>query len=97
MNFNERWKHLSRDEYGHFERIYHPKSQRRDMHAMVLLDELFPGAEPLLTDSFYCLEDEVYLSIKQDSLSTLTDEQIIELARCGVQYDHLSQRLWIQV
>jgi hypothetical protein len=97
MNFNERWKQLAWDESLNFDLIAYPKSQRRDMHAMMLLDEALPGTEPLLRGSVTYLDDEVYLSIPPEQLETLSDDQIVDLIRCGVDYDHLAQRLWIKV
>jgi hypothetical protein len=31
--------------------------------------------------------DEIWLEVDDEKLSQLTDDQILELARCGVRYD----------
>ena len=72
------------EEYIQFDRVENKRSERPDLHAWLLLDELFPhpgrdmvcGAE----------HDEIYLDVSAGQIATLTEDQIIELTRCGVRY-----------
>ena len=36
-------------EYGHFERVANPRSRRPDLHAFLLIDELVPGEQDLIS------------------------------------------------
>lgn len=71
------------DEYITFERVVTKRSQRPDLHAFLLLDELVPGDRDIIA----CGEhDEVYLSIDVEALAAVvTEAQVIELVRCGVR------------
>ena len=79
------------DEYLRFERVEKKRCKRPDLHAFLLLDELFPcpghdmvsGAE----------HDEIWLNITAEQIEALTDEQIVELVRCGVTYDSATESL----
>lgn len=72
------------NEYIKFDQVQNKRSGRPDLHAFLLLDELFPGNTDMISASEH---DEVYLSIDEEQIETLTEEQIIELVRCGVRYD----------
>lgn len=73
------------DEYIKFGRIQNKRSQRPDLHAFLLLDELVPGSMDIIGDSAH---DEFYLDIDIYSLAKVISEaQIIELIRCGVRLD----------
>lgn len=70
-------------EYSKFDRAENKRSRRPDLHAFLLLDELFPGNNDIVT----CAEhDEIWLAVTEDEIETLTEEQVIELMRCGVRY-----------
>jgi hypothetical protein len=73
------------DQYSHFERVEHKRSQRADLHAFLLLDKLVPGDKDIVS----CAEhDEVYLSVPLEQLAAvITEDQVIELVRCGVRCD----------
>ncbi len=77
----DRWEEVSDDIFG-FEKIENKRSQRPDLHAFLLLDELFPGTGDMVSAAEH---DEIYLAIEEKQAETLTDEQIIELSRCGVR------------
>jgi len=74
----------SGEEFLKFERIENPRSRRPDLHAFLLLDELFPQDRDMVCNASH---DEIYLDVTDDEVATLTDEQILELVRCGVRYD----------
>jgi hypothetical protein len=75
----------SETQYIQFERVETKRSNRPDLHAFLLLDELVPGDRDIIA----CGEhDEVYLSIDEDELAAVvTKAQVIELVRCGVRCD----------
>jgi len=74
------------DEYLKFERVTNKMSNRPDLHAFLLLDKLFPEKEDNdIIES--ASQDEIWLSISGEQIDTLTEEQIIELVRCGFSYD----------
>ena len=73
------------DEYGEFDRIEKKLSGRPDLHAFMLLDKLFPHRKDIISAAEH---DEIYLSVEPSELAEVaTEEQIIELVRCGVRYD----------
>ena len=70
------------DEFLKFERVENKRSQRRDLHAFLLLDELCPSTRTIVG----CAEhDEIFLEPSPEALETATEEQIVELIRCGVR------------
>ena len=74
------------DDYLKFERIENKRSSRPDVHAFILLDELFPSEREM--DLISCAKHDIYyLDIEEERLSKLTDDQILELVRCGISYD----------
>lgn len=68
-----------------FDRVQNPKSIRPDLHAFILLDSLVPGDDDIVS----CAEhDEIFLEVNPSDLAKVaTEEQLIELMRCGVRYD----------
>ena len=74
------------EEYLKFERIKDPPSKRPDLCAFILLDKLFPPDKN--TDIIAgAAHDEIYLDVDSEQVEKLTEEQIIYLLRCGVNYD----------
>ena len=73
-------------DYLRFERIGTKLSERPDIHAMILLDRLQPKPGH---DIISAAEHDVfYLNIDADKLNeVITNDQVRELARCGVHYD----------
>ena len=75
------------DEFLKFERI--PKERRStrrpDLHAFLMLDALVPGE----TDIVACAEhDEIYLDVSAEDLAKIaTEDQLVDLIRCGVRHD----------
>jgi hypothetical protein len=79
------------DEFLKFENVENKLSQRPDLHAFMLLDSLFPGDINMVSGASH---DEFYLSISPEELSEkATDEQLIDLHRCGVRYDESNDSL----
>ena len=50
-----------------------------------LLDEIFPGSRNIICAAEH---DIVFLDVDEMDIEKLTDDQIIELRRCGVHYDY---------
>jgi len=74
------------DEFLKFERVKNKKSNCPDLHGMILLEKLFPSEKAY---DMICSgeHDRVWLKICEDQLDDLTDENVIELSRCGISYD----------
>jgi len=83
MDLEARFDQFSGD-YLKFEDIAEKLSQRRDMHAFMLLESLLPGQRPMISASE---NDEIYLDVPVNQLAGITDARIQELVRCGVRYD----------
>lgn len=84
MNLQERFDQFD-DDFLKFKRIENPKSKRPDLHAFLLLEEIFPGRDRDLICS--AAHDAIWLDINEDEVGKLTDDQILELVRCGVRLD----------
>ena len=68
-----------------FERVNPKRSRRADLHAFLLLDELVPGKTDIIGDAHH---DIFYIDIElKDLAKVITEEQVIELVRCGVGCD----------
>lgn len=73
------------DEFSEFEKVEPKRSQRPDLHAFLLIDELVPGNEDIISASEH---DQFWISVDGEKLrKKLTEKLIIELNRCGVIYD----------
>lgn len=73
------------DEFCKFENVQNKLSNRPDLHAFILLDKLAPGNSDIISASEH---DEFYLDIDLKKLvSVITEEQILDLVRCGIRYD----------
>lgn len=73
------------DDYLKFDLVANRRATRPDLHAMILLDELFPSDNEC--DIISAAEhDEIYFDIEIMDLVTLSDEHILELTRCGISY-----------
>lgn len=86
MDIHERWESVTKDgeEFLKFEKVQNKRSKRPDLHAFLMLDELFPGTSDLVSSASH---DEIWLDVDDDQVETLTDEQILELSWCGVRHD----------
>lgn len=73
------------DEYLKFDRVTEKRSNRPDLHAFLLLDHLQPGTGDMVSAAEH---DEFYLSINLDDLAdVISEDQVVELVRCGVRLD----------
>lgn len=73
------------DEFIKFENIKDKFSNRPDLHAFILLDQLLPGNDDIIVRAGH---KELYLSIDvKDLEKVINEEQVCDLLRCGVTYD----------
>lgn len=88
---SEQYDKYSDGEFLKFDRVQNKTSQRPDLHAFTLLDKLVPGNRDLVSAAEH---DEIWLSVQPEELAKVaTEEQIVELIRCGVRYDQTSEGL----
>jgi len=71
-------------EFLNFKKVENKRSNRPDLNAFLLLEELFPGDGDMVCAARH---DKIWLDVEYDDIEKLTEAQIIELARCGVVYD----------
>ena len=83
MDISERFEAVD-DDYIKFNLVDNKRNGRPDLHAFLLLDELFPNK----TRDMVCgsSHDVIYLDVASEEIETLSDEHILELTRCGVMY-----------
>jgi len=88
----EYWFGWYDDEYLKFDRVENKRSNRPDLHAFLLLDSLVPGRDGKSDDMIGGAEhDEIYLSVDIEELEkVITEDQVLELIRCGVRYNEES-------
>ncbi len=86
VDLHERFESLVGDyDYMKFGKIENKRSDRPDLHAWLLLDELFPNPGQDMVSA--AEHDQIWLDVDGEQLETLTDDQILELLRCGVMHD----------
>lgn len=73
-------------EYLEFDRVkVRPYGNRADLHAFVLLAQLDPSTEDMVSSAEH---DQIWLGVDYEAVGDVaTEEQIIELIRCGVRFD----------
>lgn len=86
MSFREKWDKVtnSGDSFKEFDDVELKRSSRPDLHAFIMLDELFPKSRDIVTSASH---DQIWLDVSEEEIETLTEEQILELSRSGVFYD----------
>jgi hypothetical protein len=86
MNFKDIYAREMDGKYSTFENgVKNKLSPRPDMHAFILLDKLFPNKIDMVSAAEH---DQIWLDVDPEDLSKVaTEEQMIELVRCGVMYD----------
>ena len=79
INLQEIWDKHSDEEYLKFDRVQNKLTQRRDLHAFMMLDKLLPYEEGE-RDIVSCAEhDEIWFSIDLEKLAAgETVDQILE-------------------
>lgn len=70
------------DEYKSFWNIREKLSERSDLHAFLLLDRLCPGAKNMV---YSARDGEIFLDVVAEDLGAATEEQLLDLHRCGVR------------
>lgn len=86
-------KHGETANVGQFNLIEYKRSQRRDLHAFLLLNSLFPfhDSGDMVVSAAH---DQIWLFPNMDKLAeVITEAQVIELLRCGVWYDSHAEAL----
>lgn len=84
------------DEYlTGWEKIEERFASRRDLHAFILLDKLLP--DPNGRDLISASEHDIYyLAVDPEELAEVaTEEQLRDLARCGVRYEEDTESLFL--
>ncbi len=66
--------------FGDWKSVKEKKSKRPDMHALMLIDTLFPRKSDLICGAEH---DCIHLDVELEEVAELTEDQIIELLRCG--------------
>ena len=84
IDIAQKWELVGDDEFLGFEKVQNKRSNRPDLHAFLLLEELLPGKTDMIVGAEH---DKIWLDFEGVHVAALTDEQIIELSRCGVMYD----------
>lgn len=86
MSTHQRWEYLTTEPstFLKFQDVKAKKSKRADLHAFLFLDELFPGDRCIVSGASH---DQIWLSITENEVDSLTDAQIVELSQCGVFHD----------
>lgn len=71
------------------------QTNRPDLHAFLLLDQLVPGMRNLIS----CAEhDQIWLGVRlADLASVITPEQVRELVWCGILLDEDNDSLFMYV
>jgi len=73
------------DDFLKFEEIENPTSRRPDLNAFLLLDTLVPGTSDIVSAAEH---DEIYLEIDTEALAAvISEDQILELTRCGIRFE----------
>lgn len=85
MNIKDIFDKYKEHEFLKFDRIKKKKSNRRDLHAFILLDSLFPEKRNIVSIAGH---GTLYLKINFKQAQTLTEKSVIELLRCGVRYSY---------
>jgi hypothetical protein len=72
------------EEYLKFDKVKEKKTNRPDLQALLILDSIIPSNRDIISASEH---DEFFLDIDLEVLAAkATEEQIIDLIRCGVRY-----------
>ena len=93
MSNVEFFKEQEEFEFNHFERIENKKSLRQDVCAMLILDSIIPSGKNLIKSiESYNNGNLMYfiLNISNTEIEELlTEDDIVDLLRCGIFYDRV--------
>jgi hypothetical protein len=79
------WNDDDLGDFLQFDRIENKLSARPDLHAMIRLNELFPGDRRMVSCAAH---DEIWFDIDGEKFAEIaTPQLILELRRCGVRWD----------
>ncbi len=97
MDMQERWATITRNgsEHAQFSLVDNKRALRPDLHAFLLLDELFPVCDKCRNIVRCSEHEQIWLDVSVEQIETLTDAQILELSRCGVAYDSAIEQLYM--
>lgn len=78
-------------EFLKFDRVQNKLSNRPDIHAFLLLEQLVPRDRDMVSAAEH---DEIFLDVTPEELEkAATEDQVVELIRCGVRYDNYHDSL----
>ena len=89
MEIHDRFEAVN-DEYGNFCNVRNKLSTRSDIHAFILLNNIFPDSRDMVCAASH---DAIFLEPDSYQIEQLTDEQILDLVRCGVMHDEENESL----
>ena len=79
------------DEFLKFDNITDKRSSRADICAFILLNDIIPGTRDMVASAEH---DVIYLETDIDALAArATEEQVLELVRCGVHLEEETESL----
>ena len=93
MNLKETFDKYKDDEFLCFDRIKpeYRLASRADLHAFNRLDLLLPGNADMVASAEH---DQIWLTVAPEELEkVITEDQVLELVRCGVMYDEDTEAL----
>jgi hypothetical protein len=94
MNLKEKYDKVYNaihDNNQKFEELKNKRSLRKDLHAFLLLDELFPKTENAIS---HAAHDHYYLNYTSKEINTLSEQHLFELILCHVLYDEYEECLF---
>ena len=89
MGIHERFEQVH-DDFLKFELVGNKLSTRPDIHAFILLNEIFPDNRDIVCAAGH---DVIWLDVDGEKIASLNDDQVLELTRCGVMHDEESDSL----
>ena len=78
------------DDFLKFEKVENKLSTRPDIHAFILLNQIFPDKRDIICAASHGV---IWLDVEGEQIQTLSDSQILELVRCGVIHDEENESL----
>lgn len=92
MNIQETFDKYE-DETMDFNLVKDKFSNRRDLHAFILLDKLIPNGYLIIRAVEH---DQIWIEIELKELEeNLTEAMVLELLHCGVHYDKEMESLYM--
>lgn len=98
MNLREVWasKRIDDaecDDFLKFDRVENKFSKRADLHAFTLLDALVPDSGDIVSAAEH---DKIWIGVNLDELEKIiTEDQVVDLIRCGVMLDAANDSLFM--